>query len=62
MGTHWVAIEAVFLESDGIPILGQNGFFESYQVVFERWSRRFGITTKTDAIVRNRQTVVEGAR
>lgn len=53
--THWVAIEAVFVESEGIPILGQNGFFESYQVVFERWSRRFEITTKTDAMVRNRR-------
>ena len=53
--THWVAIEAVFVESEGIPILGQNGFFESYQVVFEHWSRRFEITTKTDAMVRNRR-------
>lgn len=53
--THWVGIEAVFIESDGIPFLGQNGFFESYQVVFERWMRRFEITTKTDAIVRNRR-------
>ncbi|HEX7771104.1 MAG TPA: hypothetical protein VF435_01710 [Pyrinomonadaceae bacterium] len=53
--THWVAIEAVFSEMDGIPILGQIGFFENYQVVFERWARRFEITTKTDAIARNRR-------
>ena len=52
---HWVPIDAVFLESSGIAILGQSGFFESYQVVFERWTRRFEITAKTDAIVRNRR-------
>ena len=52
---HWVAIDAVFLESTGIAILGQSGFFENYQVVFERWTQRFEITTKTDAMVRNRR-------
>lgn len=51
--THWVAINAVFLESEGMPILGQSGFFESYQVVFERWARQFEINTKIDAMVRN---------
>lgn len=52
---HWVAIDAVFLESSGIAILGQRGFFENYQVVFERWARRFEINTKTDAMARNKR-------
>ena len=52
---HWVNIEAVFLMSDGMAILGQNGFFESYQVVFERWARRFEINSREDAMIRNRR-------
>ena len=53
--THWITIDAVFLEQEGMPILGQGGFFESYQVVFERWRRRFEINTKADAMSRNRR-------
>ena len=53
--THWVTIDAVFLESEGMSILGQRGFFEHYQVVFERWARQFEINTKTDALIRNRR-------
>jgi len=53
--SHWVDIDAVFLESDGMAILGQRGFFESYQVVFERWARQFEINTKTDAMIRNKR-------
>jgi hypothetical protein len=53
--THWVTIDAVFLESEGMSILGQRGFFEHYQVVFERWARQFEINTKTDAMIRNRR-------
>ena len=45
--THWVTIDAVFLESEGMPILGQRGFFEHYQVVFERWARKFEKIHKT---------------
>lgn len=51
----WIDIDAVFFESEGIPVLGQNGFFESYQVIFERWSRQFEISSKTDAMIRNRR-------
>jgi hypothetical protein len=50
---HWIEIEAVFIESEVLPILGQRGFFEHYQVVFERYKRQFEINTKTDAILRN---------
>jgi hypothetical protein len=51
----WVDIDAAFLEFEGMAILGQTGFFESYQVVFERWARQFEINTKTDAMLRNRR-------
>ncbi len=53
--SHWVPVDAVFLESEGMPIVGQRGFFESYQVVFEKWARRFEVNTKEDAIIRNRR-------
>ena len=52
--SRWVPVDAVFLESEGMPILGQRGFFENYQVIFERWARRFVINTKEDAMLRNR--------
>jgi len=38
-----------------MPILGEVGFFDHYQVVFERFKRQFEINTKEDAIVRNRR-------
>jgi hypothetical protein len=53
--SHWIELDAVFLETDGLPILGQNGFFDAYQVLFERWARRFEINTKADAMIRNRR-------
>ncbi|HET6979699.1 MAG TPA: retropepsin-like aspartic protease [Pyrinomonadaceae bacterium] len=52
---QWIPIEAVFLETEGMPILGQRGFFERYQVVFEKWARRFEVNTRDDAIIRNRR-------
>ena len=52
---HWVTVEAVFLETEGMAILGQRGFFESYQVVFEQWAHRFEVNAKVDAMVRNRR-------
>lgn len=33
----------------------QRGFFESYQVVFERFRRQFEVNTTTDAMVRNKR-------
>jgi hypothetical protein len=53
--SHWIEIDAVFIESEIMPILGQSGFFDSYQVVFERFSHRFQINTKTDAVIRNKR-------
>ena len=50
---HWIDVEAVFIESEVMPILGQQGFFEYYQVVFERYKRKFEINSKNVAIMRN---------
>jgi hypothetical protein len=52
---HWIDVDAVFIESEVLPILGQRNFFESYQIVFERYRRKFEINTKTDAIIRNKR-------
>lgn len=52
---HWIEVNAVFIESEVLPILGQQGFFESYQVVFERFKRQFEINSKPDAVLRNKR-------
>lgn len=51
--SHWIEVDAVFIESEVMPILGQQGFFESYQVIFERFRRQFEINTKYEAMVRH---------
>jgi hypothetical protein len=53
--SHWIDIDAVFIESEVLPILGQQGFFERYQVVFERFKRQFEVNTKEDAIIRSKR-------
>jgi hypothetical protein len=53
--THWIDVDAVFAESEVMPILGQQGFFESYQIVFERFRRQFEINTREDAMLRNKK-------
>jgi hypothetical protein len=52
---HWVSVDAVFIGSEVMPILGQYGFFDSFQVVFERFNGRFEINTKADAVIRNKR-------
>jgi hypothetical protein len=52
---HWIDVDAVFVESEVMPILGESDFFESYQIVFERFRRQFEINTKADAIIRSRR-------
>jgi hypothetical protein len=49
-----VEIKAGFVPGNIVPLLGQSGFFEKYQVVFERFNRSFQVYTKTDALIRNR--------
>ena len=52
---HWIDIDVVFIEAEMMAIFGQIGFFEHYQVVFERFNRRFEINTKADAVIRNKR-------
>ena len=52
---HWIDLNAVFMESEVMPILGQTGFFEHYQVIFERFRRKFEVNTKVDAVIRNKR-------
>jgi hypothetical protein len=52
---HWIEVDAVFIESEVLPILGQSGLFDNYQIVFERFKRQFEVNTKVDAIIRNRR-------
>jgi hypothetical protein len=60
---HWVDIDAGFVLGDDImPPLGQTGFFENYQIIFERFRRQFEINTKTEALIRNRRGHGRGRR
>ena len=53
---HWIDIDIAFVQSEHVvPVLGQLGFFDNYQIVFERFRRTFEINTKEDALVRNRR-------
>lgn len=57
---HWVEVEAGFVDSDIVPLLGQTGFFDHYQIVFERFRRQFQINSKVNALVRNRRGLGRG--
>jgi len=48
----WVKMTIGFLDTIQIPLLGQSGFFENYQVIFERFRYQFEIYPKIDALVR----------
>jgi len=53
---HWIGIEVGFVVGGDVPpLLGQSGFFDHYQIVFERFRRTFEVNTKTDALIRNRR-------
>jgi hypothetical protein len=52
---HWIEIDVVFVRSEVMAILGQVGFFDHYQIVFERFKRQFEINTKVGAIIRNKR-------
>lgn len=52
--SQWITMEAGFVRADIVPLLGQTGFFENYQIIFERFSRQFEVNTKVDALMRGR--------
>lgn len=42
-----VDIKAAFTEDSDIPLIGQIGFFDYYQVIFERYRGRFEVKSRT---------------
>lgn len=44
--SEWVKIQAAFIDDQVIPLLGQEGFFDSFQVVFERYRGRFEVNSR----------------
>ena len=60
---HWIDIDVGFVVGGDVPpLLGQSGFFDHYQVVFERFRRTFEVNTKTDALIRNQRGHGRGRR
>lgn len=54
--SHWIDLDVAVIQSEKvIPVIGQNGFFENYQVIFERFQRTFEIIPKIEAIMRNKR-------
>lgn len=50
--SNWVRLNIAFVDTIRIPILGQSGFFENYQVIFERFRYQFEVYPKIDALIR----------
>ena len=44
--SEWVEIEAAFIDAQVIPLLGEGGFFDSFQIVFERYRGRFEVNSR----------------
>jgi Aspartyl protease len=44
--SEWVKIQAAFIDAQVIPLLGEEGFFDSFQVVFERYRGRFEVNSR----------------
>jgi hypothetical protein len=52
---HWTSIEVGFIDSENItPLLGQEGFFSNYQIIFERFRKQFEVNKKENALMRGR--------
>jgi hypothetical protein len=43
-----IEIKAAFTEDNDIPLIGQVGFFDFYQVIFERYRGRFEVKSRTN--------------
>jgi len=52
---HWITLEVGFVRGDIVPLLGQNGFFEKYQIIFERFRHQFEVNTRENALMRGRK-------
>lgn len=52
---HWVSLDVGFISADIVPLLGQSGFFSSYQVIFERFRKQFEVNTRENALMRGKR-------
>ena len=52
---QWLTFEAGSVCADIDPLLGQTGFFETYQVTFERFKYQFELNTRETALMRGRR-------
>lgn len=40
---EWITIDAGFINENEMPLLGQSGFFENYEIIFRSYQNRFEI-------------------
>ena len=48
----WRNVTIGFVDTIKVPLLGQSGFFENHQVIFERFKYSFEVYPKVDALIR----------
>jgi hypothetical protein len=48
----WTTVRIGFVDTIAIPLLGQSGFFENFQIIFERFKYSFEVYPKVDALIR----------
>jgi len=51
--SEWIKIEAAFIDAQVPPLLGQGGFFDSFQVIFERYRGRFEVNSRAQYRMRH---------
>lgn len=44
--SEWIKIEAGFIAGNEMPLLGQSGFFENYEVIFRSYRNQFEVKKK----------------
>lgn len=49
---QWTPLRIGFVDTIRVPLLGQSGFFEHYQIIFERFKYQFELYPKVDALIR----------
>ncbi|MCM3870433.1 MAG: retroviral-like aspartic protease family protein [Pyrinomonadaceae bacterium] len=43
---HWISLDVGFISADVMPLLGQGGFFSTYQIIFERFRYQFEVNKR----------------
>jgi hypothetical protein len=52
---QWTPLRIGFVDTIRVPLLGESGFFEHYQIIFERFNYHFELYPKMDALIRARR-------